>query len=422
MDNTGRVAIIGGGICGLTAALRLTEAGFNPELFEAAPHPGGRTRSFEEHETGEWCDNGPHLLNGAYVSTQKLLADCNAENHVSWQSSLCLPFWDPQRGAFALKPASNLPVSLALPLAINALPDHDWRSVLSMLRLHLQAKRRSWHGRSVAELMDSCGAPEALLRDLIEPICLGAMNESLATADAASFARVVKESFSSAESARLGWFNRPLQQALIEPLTKKAVGAGATIHCRRSIRTLQIDGKTVGIDGIGFDRVILALPAYARDRLLNSEPSCDTRAIINLHLWYNHHPGLSEPFIGGIATRGQWYFDITQQMGGNSGGLRHLCAVISGVEQQGCPATLVEQIGDEIARLTHCDILPFHHRLVVERRATVLVRPSPLLSLPDRIIDACEQPEPGALPATIESAVQRGEQAANMLISQHICD
>jgi len=406
------IAIIGGGICGLTAALRLAESGVDVELFEAAPEPGGRTRSFIDKETGEWCDNGPHLLNGAYLATQKLLADCHASKHVSWQTSLKLPLWDQQRQFFNLQPSSILPFPLALLFSTMSMSGHGWRSALAMLRLNQAVKTNVCSGQSVAALLQHCDAPTEWIRDMIEPICLGAMNETVGTADAVTFGRILTESFASKRSARLGWFNKPLQQALIQPLVKQAENAGAIIHTRRRVQALQDEGDGIMVDGVRFDAGVIALPAYARNRLLGRNADCETRAICNVHLWYQHHPGLPETFIGGIGTLGQWFFDISAQMRQINPPRRHLCAVISAVEGKMDHDKLVNQLNRELSRMCGTNCSPSHSRIVHERRATVLVRPRDFKLERGCIIDASESPIPGELPATIESAVQRGEKAA----------
>ncbi|MDQ6955890.1 MAG: FAD-dependent oxidoreductase, partial [Mariprofundaceae bacterium] len=67
------IAIIGGGLTGLTAAIRAAEQGHNVNLYEAAPQLGGRTQSFFHKPTQTWVDNGPHLLIGVYKRTIQLL-------------------------------------------------------------------------------------------------------------------------------------------------------------------------------------------------------------------------------------------------------------------------------------------------------------------------------------------------------------
>lgn len=419
MHSTTRIAVIGGGVCGLTAALRLAEYGFTVDLFEAAPNPGGRTRSFLDPATGELSDNGPHLLNGAYHATRQLLRDCNAANHVTWQASLSLPLWDEQRQHFSISPSPRLPFSLAMLTSILSLPGHHWASALAMLRLNLATRHPGTH-KNVDALLQHCGVPAALIRDMLEPVCLGAMNESLKTADARSFGRVLQESFCSANTARLGWFNAPLQQALIEPLLSKATQSGVQIHTAQRIRSIQAASQHVSVNTIRFHGAVLALPAYARQKLLSEPTICETRAITNVHLWYKNHPGLPTPFIGGIGTLGQWFFDVSAQMGHpeSTPSLRHLCAVISAFDPHDQDqaamnnATLAAQIHQEFSRLCGMDTPPIHTRIVCEKRATVLVRSHRPTSTHGNIFDASEAPMPGELPATIEYAVQRGEKVA----------
>ncbi|ATX81945.1 Protoporphyrinogen oxidase [Mariprofundus ferrinatatus] len=408
-----QVAVIGAGLCGLTAAIRLAESGVAVTLFEAAPQPGGRTRSFIDKTTGELCDNGPHLLTGAYEATQKLLSDCGAAKHVTWQSSLELPLWDNKRDRFILRPAPWMPLSLALLVAIKGVPGHGWSSALAMLRLASALKREDHGLKSVADLISHCNIPSLLVTDMLEPICLGTMNEGLATANAATFKRVLRECFASHKAARLGWFNDPLQQALIEPLATRALQLGVIIRTGCRIHRVKDQGESLLVDEMMFDAAVIALPSYAAANLFENERICETHCITNIHLWYENHVGLPEPLIGGIGTTGQWFFDISAQMGQQGSSSRHLCAVISADELDIGDKELVALINREIGQITGEQQQPFHHRIVREKRATVLVRDNQSRYESKRIIDATEAPGPGDLPATIEFAVQRGDKAAS---------
>jgi len=67
------VIVIGAGIAGLSAAVRLAEAGLTVLVAEEAPRLGGRATSFADRDTGERVDNGQHVLFGCYRDTYALL-------------------------------------------------------------------------------------------------------------------------------------------------------------------------------------------------------------------------------------------------------------------------------------------------------------------------------------------------------------
>jgi len=398
-----RVAVVGGGVAGLTAALRLAEHGHKVDLYEAAPALGGRAKSFFDEGTQTWVDNGPHLMVGAYAATKQLLADVGASQHVTWQPNLCLPLWDKKRRFFSLQVVSWLPISLGLLLAVFRLPQHRWSSVKAMLKLALSMKSRN-EQQTVAAWYEEVGAPDILIQDMLDVLCLGVMNESSQTANAKTFARVLATSFSSHSNARMGWFNKPLSQAFIEPVAAKAEALGVKIHLRHSIRDLA---------SLDHDAVVLAMPAYARNRLLGIQEKVATQAITNVHFWFEEKIEMASPMIGSLGTYGQWLFDVSAMLGEQ--GLQHVCITISadmdGLAQDECVQLLLKEMQEILQKPL---LEPKHVRFVREKRATVLVRNHARPLLPEHIFDACESPTAGQLPATIELAVISGIKIAEL--------
>src|SRR5256885_7477276 len=68
-----RVAVIGAGYAGLSAAMHLAENGCAVSLFESNRVAGGRARRVEYR--GALLDNGQHLLLGAYRDTLALMQE-----------------------------------------------------------------------------------------------------------------------------------------------------------------------------------------------------------------------------------------------------------------------------------------------------------------------------------------------------------
>ena len=59
---TRTIHIIGAGVAGLAAAVRLAGAGAKVVVHEATAHPGGRCRSYFDKAVGCEIDNGNHLV------------------------------------------------------------------------------------------------------------------------------------------------------------------------------------------------------------------------------------------------------------------------------------------------------------------------------------------------------------------------
>ncbi len=421
-----RIAIIGGGLCGLTCAIRLAEYDFDIDIFESAPRPGGRTRSFFDARVRQWVDNGPHLLSGAYRHTRRLLQEAGADQYIHWQPSLELPLWDAHRAHFQLAPNRYIPLALAMPWSCLRLPGHGVSSAAALLRLAmLNQKSVGQSGiddrTTVHDWLRQIDVPRALVRDLLEPLCLGIMNESMQTANAKSFSRVLREAFDHHASARLGWFTRPLGKAMVDPLVRLATSRGVRIHTATHVRKLNVRDKEVHISTGGayniYDTVVMALPDRARNRLLHEDTEeRETRCITSIHLWLADVDALPKPLVGGIGTTGQWFFDVSQQMSEQTlSPYRHICAVISAdprnMSRQRHISEVCQDIRDIMGRRD--PIKPVYIRMVREVHATTQIRARAAgTHKPDHIINASEAPLPGELPATIEAAVIRGEQAA----------
>jgi len=419
-----RVSIIGGGLCGLTAAIRLAQRGVAVELFESAPTLGGRTRSFFEPHMQQWVDNGPHLLSGAYTQTIALLEEAGASSNIDWQNTLRLALWDKQRSYFDLQPTPKLPLALALPLSCASMPEHGFSDVTSILKLARQMKQPISKDLCVKSWLQGIGINTAMQRDMLEPLCLGIMNEPLEAANAASFARVLREAFANHQHARLGWFKQPLSQALIEPLATLAQQLGVKLHVNCRIRSIESESGCAILRTAhkkhNFNAAIIALPLRAAHKLLGNNEPVRTRCISNIHMWFRDMPALAYPFIGGIGTHGQWFFDVSSQMQMNSNldkenrpSLRHICCVISADDGALHGRKLEQKVIAELAQFTGTNRAPEYVRTVSEQHATTSVSTHANQPLPTGLFNAFEAPVSGELPATIESAVQRGQKAAN---------
>ena len=404
-----RVAIVGGGWAGIAAAVALADAGHDITVFEMAPQLGGRARSVAGEPP---YDNGQHILIGAYRDSLALMRRLGVDPDTALKRlPLALPY--PGEAGLQLPPGSPL-----ISFTRGVLAHRGWP--LSA-RLGLLAAAGGWLARgfrcdprlSVAELC--AGLPAEVKRDLIEPLCVAALNTPAPQASAQVFLRVLKDAlFSGAGSADLLLPRRPLSELLAGPAT---AWLGERLRLASRVQKIESGWR---VDGEAFDGVVLACTSAEAARLTaDIAPAWSTTAaalgfepIITVYL---SSPGsaLPAPMLAlreGPDAPAQFVFDHGA-LGGAAG---RFAFVVSGaaawVERGGCAEAALAQAVRELSWATP----PVIDKVLTEKRATFACTPG-LARAPARIAPglwAAGDYIAGPYPATLEGAVRAGLAAA----------
>lgn len=79
-----KVAVIGGGLAGLSTAKHLVDAGYQPVLLEARSLLGGKVAAWRD-EDGDVTETGLHVFFGAYPNAMKIFRDLGIEDRLQWK-------------------------------------------------------------------------------------------------------------------------------------------------------------------------------------------------------------------------------------------------------------------------------------------------------------------------------------------------
>ena len=79
-----KVAIIGGGLSGLSCAKYLTDAGHEPTIYEARDVLGGKVSAWQDKD-GDWIETGLHIFFGAYPNVMNMFAELDIHDHLQWK-------------------------------------------------------------------------------------------------------------------------------------------------------------------------------------------------------------------------------------------------------------------------------------------------------------------------------------------------
>ena len=420
MTSARRIAVIGAGWAGLAAAVEATRLGTHVTLFEMAGHAGGRAR--EVRLDGVSLDNGQHICIGAYVETLRLMKFVGVEESATFVR-LPLRLDYPDRAGLSL---GGGPPLLAFASAV--LRHRSWRAsekaaLLLAAGRWLTARFRCDAALTVAALTASL--PVAVRGELIDPLCVAALNTPATEASAAVFLRVLGDAlFSGRGSADLLLPRVNLGAALPEPALRWLANAGATIRLHERVDSVSPDAAGWRVHGASFDAVVLAAapaesarlaaprsPGWAEDAAaLRYEP------IVTVYL-RGAGTTLPQPMLA-LHSEGespaQFVFD-RGQLGGPPG---LLAFVISGAArwvEAGRDRTLAatrRQAEVQLARWLRSPLETVE--VITEKRATF--RCTPALRRPGGRIApgllAAGDHVDGPYPSTLEGAVRSGVAAA----------
>uniref|UniRef100_A0A7S2KRD2 Amine oxidase n=1 Tax=Skeletonema marinoi TaxID=267567 RepID=A0A7S2KRD2_9STRA len=79
-----KVAVIGGGLAGLSCAKYLSDAGHEPTIYEARDVLGGKVSAWQD-EDGDWIETGLHIFFGAYPNVMNMFDELNIHDRLQWK-------------------------------------------------------------------------------------------------------------------------------------------------------------------------------------------------------------------------------------------------------------------------------------------------------------------------------------------------
>lgn len=334
-----RAVVVGGGLAGVTAALRLADAGLAVTLLEGRPRLGGLAFSFRRGDLS--VDNGQHVYLRCCTAYRWFLDRIEGAHLAPLQDRLDVPVLDVGRPAgprLGRLRRTGLPVPLHLAGGLAAYPHLSLAEKAGVARAALALGRLdpadpALDGIDFATWLRRHGQSPRTIEALWDLVGVATLNATAPNASMALAAKVFKTGLlSEPGAADIGWAAVPLGD-LHDTLARKALeSAGVAIHLRTRVGSLTRaeDGQwAVGTDGERFeaDTVVLAVPQGETHRLLPDGALDDPdrlldltdAPILNVHVVYDRKV-LRRPFFAALGSPVQWVFDRTASSGLQGGG------------------------------------------------------------------------------------------------------
>jgi len=416
-----QLTIVGAGWAGLAAAVAATQNGWHVKLFEASQTAGGRARSLPQCFASQPLDNGQHILIGAYRDTLSLMRVVGLNPEALLQRiPLDLRYADGQGLQLPDWPA---PVNILA--GLGRAQGWHMKDKASLIQAAWRWQRARFECDPTWTVQQLCALNKlntTVIKQLIEPLCLSALNTPLHEASAAVFLRVLHDALMGGKGSSDILIPRVdlgalFPNACLQWLSKH----GADIQLGQRISATQIENlqRVASPD----DAVLLACPPWEAARLTAdiapkwayqcAELSHTAIATVYMQCKDEHFQGLDRPMVAlhcDEQAPAQFVFDkgaLSSQHG-------LLAAVVSACKTERDDVT--EQVHMQVCeqlKLQHLDIV----QTVVEKRATLAC--TPMLDRPESYVAAglwaCGDYICGPYPSTLEGAVRSAQQVVTQI-------
>jgi len=306
-----RVAVVGGGLAGLSCAKYLADAGHEPVVLEAGDVLGGKVAAWRD-EDGDAYETGLHVFFGAYPNMMNLFAELGIEDRLQWKS---------HEMAFALpdKPGEftrfEFPEGLPAPLnaAVAILGNRDMLTWPEKVKFGLGLVPAIVFGQKYVEEQDKVtvdqwmtanGVPETVKEEVFV-----AMSKALNFVDPdelsmevvlIAISRFLKET----NGSKVAFLDGLPPERLCQPIADSFVSRGGEVRLNQRLKQIHLDGagaveslELQGGERVEADAYVSAVPVDALKLLLpdawRQEPFFARLdglvgvPVINVHLFFD---------------------------------------------------------------------------------------------------------------------------------------
>jgi len=443
--------VVGGGLAGITAALRLADAGVAVTLVESRPRLGGLAFSFKRGDL--WVDNGQHVFLRCCTAYRGLLQRLGVTDQVEIQPRLDVPVRDVATGRLGTLRRDPLPVPLHLGRGLAGYPHLSLRERLAtgraaMALRALDLEDPALDRESFGDWLRRHGQSDRAVEALWDLVGVATLNATAEESSLALAAMVFKTGLLSDPGASdIGFAKVPLGVLHDDAARAALERAGVRVLLRTRVTAVKADESgrhEVLLEGERLDggeerlaqvrTLVLAVPQDAAHELLPpgslSEPErlleLSYAPILNVHVVYDRQV-LDRPFLAALGSPVQWVFDRTRHSGMTGPGQYLALSQSAAQAEIDLPvAELRRRYLPELERLLPAARGAGVTEFFVTRERTATFAPAPGSA---RLRPSAVTGTPGVFlagswtatgwPATMEGAVRSGNTAARAALAAH---
>lgn len=337
------IVIAGGGLAGLSSALKLALNGIKVTLIEKRDRLGGRAASISNNISKQEIDNAQHVLLGCCKELIEFYNNLGVTYKIRFYNKYL--FMDKSKKTSTLS-ISNMPAPLHLfPsfLKLHFLSLNDKLAIIrSLIKIFFTNNTHLLSKKTISEWLTNERQSQNAIERFWRYLIVSVMNEELYKVNCKHAFLFFKEAFlKSNKSSSLGIATVPLSH-LYTSLEKDIKKAGGNILLNTTIELVELSDnkiKAVHLNNnkhIDADILILALNMHGAAKLIPSilPPYCvpEHVPILGIHLWLDP-PFFPYEFIALTDSPIHWIFNKRLNYMENTGSVEYLHLLVSAARE-----------------------------------------------------------------------------------------
>ena len=322
------VIIIGGGLSGIKAFINLKKSGLNALIIEKSSYLGGRAFSFQDPLTGNYIDNGQHVIVGACKEYLNLLKETNNEENFLKIKNYQVPVI--KNNKVSVLGSKFLGGSLGLFISLFTYKHLNFKEKISLIKLLLKIKYIDLHSNTKIEKkfiiwLKRNNQSNSIIKFFWDVFLKPALNEDIETIETKPALFVIKETFFSKNPQIFGlpkvnlstlWDN--FEKSNSKNILKKTIVKKVIVNKDKIKNIVLNNGEELSANNYIFATQYSSIQKIFKDSNIEGEykNKLETSPILGIHFWFKDKV-MDDRYIASVDSEIQWIFNTSKNHNNN---------------------------------------------------------------------------------------------------------
>ena len=322
------VIIIGGGLSGIKAFIDLKKNGLSALIIEKSSYLGGRAFSFEDPLTGNYIDNGQHVIVGACKEYLNLLKETNNSENFLKIKNYQVPVI--KNNKVSMLGSKFFGGSVGLFISLFMYKHLNIKEKISLIKLLSKIKYTNVNANTITEKkfkiwLKTNNQSDSTIKFFWDIFLKPALNEEIDTIETKPALFVIKETFFSKNPQIFGlpkvnlselWNN--FEKSNSKNILKRTIVKKVNVYKDKVKNIVLNNGEKLTANNYIFATQYSSIQKILKDSNIDGDykNKLETSPILGIHFWFKEKV-TDDRYIASVDSEIQWIFNTSKNHNNN---------------------------------------------------------------------------------------------------------